>query len=1171
MIQKWQSGLPLMTAGASSARSSITPADWPHEAGPPHRHPFTSARCRRPRARLAFFRFKSSAVLTGIAAFACLAAGNVHADVLAGWDVNGLYSSAPLASDNTAANLSVGNLTLGSGVTAGSTANTWGGTSWQEGTDESTAVANNNYATFTVAAGSGYIVSFTNIPAYNIRRSSTGPTTGIWQYQVGSGSFTNIGSAISWGSGTTSSGNAETAIDLSGIPALQYVAAGTTVTFRIVNWSASGSTGSWYINNLSTAGDDLQVLGTVSSASASEPTSQASGISFANVQSGQMDVSWTSGNGAGRLVICRQGSALGGGPVDGTTYTADANFAGAGSPLGGGRVVYVGAASSFTLTGLGAATTYYLEVYEYNGGGSALNYLINAATGNPNSQATQAPPNSKQSDILRAAAFTEPANIAYASYQAATGLTTGNSIEMARFTIRDGGASADADSAGTALTAITFNVAHGAALRRVALFDGSTEIAETAGGATVNFSGLTGLAAADNGTKDFSVRATFNSAVTDNEQLQFTVGSATADPAGSTFAAADAGAAASSTAGDANRIEVTAIRLVFTSVPASVATGHNFAAAVQAQDANNNPDLDNTTSVTITKATGDGTLTGGAAQSLTSGAQTWAALQMDTTGAFTLQATATGLTPATSGSITVLNPDAMAILFTAIPTGSAWRTPGNWAGGTVPDGTQVAQFGLNPQNAGTVGINLNNTGNNQTVGAIEVTPARTLPLFIGDSSYTSGTLTLNGVTVNGTDNVVLRNGSTNDVTLQAAQWGEMDVALGNATENKIIVDGTGDINIGSNISGDGKALTLAGSGSGALTLSGANTYAGNTTISAGILALSGEGSINNSPNIIVNGTLDVSGATGGIYNLASGQTLTGNGGIKGTVLVADGATVSPGGSAGTLVFSRAPVFSGTVAMQVDKTSGTTTSSRLVLTSGTLAFGGALTVAKSGSDNLAAGDSFTLFAATGGGFSGCFRAVSLPALACGLCWDTNKLAAAGVLDVYPFATNAVQTMSTPRNTAANLLTAKLLSKAASSRGAVALLSVGASSAQGGTVAINGSNITYTPPDSAFAGDDSFTCVLTDGHGTIPATVLVTVVDAGGLTGNGSNLAIRPQGAGVRIVIAGTANVTYQLQSSDTLSPADWQDFGPSFAMPAAGVTNIDDPAGGGQRYYRTILP
>jgi fibronectin-binding autotransporter adhesin len=73
------------------------------------------------------------------------------------------------------------------------------------------------------------------------------------------------------------------------------------------------------------------------------------------------------------------------------------------------------------------------------------------------------------------------------------------------------------------------------------------------------------------------------------------------------------------------------------------------------------------------------------------------------------------------------------------------------------------------------------------------------------------------------------------------------------------------------------ALTNTGSmtkvGSGTLTLSGANSYTGRTTVSSGTLALSGAGSLGNG-NISVAGgaTLDVSAAT--IFTLASGQVLS---------------------------------------------------------------------------------------------------------------------------------------------------------------------------------------------------------------------------------------------------------------------------------------------------------
>jgi hypothetical protein len=414
-------------------------------------------------------------------------------------------------------------------------------------------------------------------------------------------------------------------------------------------------------------------------AGVAEPTTHASALNFANVQSGQFDVSWTSGNGANRIVVAKAGSAPTGTPADGTGYTANASYGTSGTALGDGFVVYNGAGSSFTLTGLSPSTTYHFVIYEFNGSGSTANYLT-SGTPASGSQATIASANSTASDIVRASGFSEPANVDYASYQA-TDITDVNSIELARFTLRDGGASADADSASTTLDAIGFTIANGAVLRRVALYDGTTEVAEVAGGASVSFSGLTGLVAADGGTKNFSVRATFNASVTDNQQLQFTVSSATANAGGSTFAAADAGGAASVTTGDANRIEVVASKLVFSSVPSTVNVGANFSATVQAQDANNNLDLDDTTSVTITKATGSGTLTGGGAQSLASGAQTWATLQIDTAGTFTIQAAGGSLTSATSGNITAAIVTVQTANFSPVilpqvmPSGTSTRLP----------------------------------------------------------------------------------------------------------------------------------------------------------------------------------------------------------------------------------------------------------------------------------------------------------------------------------------------------------------------------------------------------------------------------------------------------------------------------------------------------------------
>ena len=71
------------------------------------------------------------------------------------------------------------------------------------------------------------------------------------------------------------------------------------------------------------------------------------------------------------------------------------------------------------------------------------------------------------------------------------------------------------------------------------------------------------------------------------------------------------------------------------------------------------------------------------------------------------------------------------------------------------------------------------------------------------------------------------------------------------------------------------AQSLTKAGNGVMVLSNANTYSGSTTISGGTLALAGNGSIANTPNIVIAGgaTFDVSGLSSP-FVLASSQTLS---------------------------------------------------------------------------------------------------------------------------------------------------------------------------------------------------------------------------------------------------------------------------------------------------------
>ena len=197
------------------------------------------------------------------------AGGGAYTGVLAGWDTStlpggsGNFGPSPLTPSTNAPNLTVVGLTRGSGVTQSGTgaAKGWGGTGFTNSA-AATAVASNQFATFSATANAGYKVSFASVSRFDYRRSNTGPSAGVLQYQLGSGAFvdiTNLSYSIS-NSTPASIG----AIDLSGFPALQNVSTGTNVTFRIVNYGGTSSAGTWYVfDTASSTAPDLALQGTV--------------------------------------------------------------------------------------------------------------------------------------------------------------------------------------------------------------------------------------------------------------------------------------------------------------------------------------------------------------------------------------------------------------------------------------------------------------------------------------------------------------------------------------------------------------------------------------------------------------------------------------------------------------------------------------------------------------------------------------------------------------------------------------------------------------------------------------------------------------------------------------------------------------------------------------------
>src|SRR5947208_3520612 len=156
-------------------------------------------------------------------------------------------------------------------------------------------------------------------------------------------------------------------------------------------------------------------------------------------------------------------------------------------------------------------------------------------------------------------------------------------------------------------------------------------------------------------------------------------------------------------------------------------------------------------------------------------------------------------------------------------TGFAWLNASNWTGNpghypgvdanskSIADGASnyVAAFSSMAFAATIVGINFSpssssgvsgNTGANGslTLGAIDYLSTTNKSISVGDNSGTAGTLTLTGVTLNGIANTILANEGSNSLTLAPQIGGgteDMTLALGNATNNVIQINGCGRITI----------------------------------------------------------------------------------------------------------------------------------------------------------------------------------------------------------------------------------------------------------------------------------------------------------------------------------------------------------------------------------------
>ncbi|MCX5674413.1 MAG: autotransporter-associated beta strand repeat-containing protein [Planctomycetota bacterium] len=329
--------------------------------------------------------------------------------------------------------------------------------------------------------------------------------------------------------------------------------------------------------------------------------------------------------------------------------------------------------------------------------------------------------------------------------------------------------------------------------------------------------------------------------------------------------------------------------------------------------------------------------------------------------------------------------------------------------GTITGTTGVLSGSSYDVRKGTIGAILSSGGSltKTTSDTVTLTAANT---FTGGTTVSAGTLRL-GINnaLRGGRNVTVQGGGTLDL-------GPYSIAPSTVTLIDGTITGTTGVLTGSfyDFRKGIVDATLGGTGNltkttaDTVTLSGANSFSGPTTISAGTLKLAAEATMASSLfDIAAGATLDVRDFLGG-YTLPPGAGLMGGGTVLGDLVVTG--AVAPGSSPGILSVEDIILAAGST-LEVELGDTVRGSGYDVLASSgsvTLQAGSTLAVTLINAFVPEKGDAFDIldFAA----LSGRFGTPTLPALGENLAWNTDGLYTSGVIKVVPEPASAALLMA-----------------------------------------------------------------------------------------------------------------------------------------------------------------